>query len=78
MPIHAPPGDQILPLHNAAETGLADFSEPSLAEFLPKEVPFSSLPSDATPAARHEYIALDRIIRFGATPDCRACPEIKG
>ena len=60
------------------ETALADFSEQSLAELDPKEVPFSSLPSDATPAPRHEYITLDRIIRFGATPDCRACSEMKG
>ena len=76
--IYVPPGDPILPLHNAAENALADFSEPSLAELLPKEVPFSSLPSDATPAVCHEYITLDRIIRFGATPDCRACSEMKG
>ena len=57
---------------------MADFSDPSLVEYLPKEVPFSSLPSDATPAVRHEYITLDRIIRFGATPDCKACSEMKG
>ena len=76
--VYVPPGDAILPLRAAAEAALADFSDPSLAEFLPKEVPFSSLPSDATAIERHEYITLDRIIRFGATPDCRACIEMKG
>ena len=76
--VYVPPGDPILPLHAAAETALADFSEPNLTEYLPKEIPFSSLPSDASPAVRHEYITLDRIIRFGATPDCKACSELKG
>ena len=76
--VYVPPGDPIIPLQAAAEAALADFSDPSLAEYLPKEVPFSSLPSDAPPAVRHEYITLDRIIRFGATPDCKACSEMKG
>ena len=76
--VYVPPGDPILPLHAAAETALADFSEANLTEYLPQEVPFSSLPSDASPAVRHEYITLDRIIRFGATPDCKACSELKG
>ena len=70
--VYVPPGDPIFPLLAAAEAALADFSDPSLVEYLPKEVPFSSLPSDATPAVRHEYITLDRIIRFGATPDCKS------
>ena len=38
---------------------------------------FHSQPS-ASPAVRHEYITLDRIIRFGATPDCKACSGMKG
>ena len=76
--VYIPPGDPILPLLAAAEAALADFSDPSLVKYLPKEVPFSSLPSDATPAVRHEYITLDRIIRFGPTPDCKACSEMKG
>ena len=78
LPFYVPPGDPILPLYVAAETALADFGDPNMMEYLPKEVPFSSLPSDATPAIRHEYITLDRIIRFGATPDCKACSEMKG
>ena len=57
---------------------LADFSDPNLAEYFAKEVPFSSLPSDAPPAVRPEYITLDPIIRFSATPDCKACTEMKG
>ena len=76
--VYVPPGDPILPLHAAAETALADFSEPNMIEYLPKDVPFSSLPLDASSAVRHEYITLDRIIRFGASPDCKACSELKG
>ena len=76
--VYVPPGDPIIPLQAAAEAALADFSDPNLAEYLPKEVPFSSLPSDASPAVRHEYITLDRITRFGATPDCKACTDMKG
>ena len=53
-------------------------SEPNLAEYLPKDVPFSSLPSDASSAVRRECITLDRIIRFGASPECKACSELKG
>ena len=33
------------------------------------------MPTDASPAVRHEYITLDRVIRFGRTPDCRSCSE---
>ena len=73
-----PPGDPILPLHAAAETAFADFGESNLTDYLPKDVPFSSLPLDASPAVRHEYITLDRIIRFGATPDCQAGSELEG
>eukprot|EP00435_Cladocopium_sp_Y103_P054810 s2861_g18.t1 len=35
--VYVPPGDPIIPLQAAAEAALADFSEPSLAEYLPKE-----------------------------------------
>ena len=70
--VYVPPGDPIIPLQVAAEAALADFSDPSLGDYLPKEGPFSSLPSDASPAVRHEYITFDRITRFGATPDCKA------
>lgn len=51
--VYVPPRDPIIPLQTAAEAALADFSDPNLAEYLPKEVLFSSLPSDASPAVRH-------------------------
>lgn len=76
--LYIPPGDPVIPLHAAAEAALADLSNPELVEYLPKEVPFSSLPVDAPVATRHQYITLDRIIRFGATPDCKACSDMKG
>jgi hypothetical protein len=30
------------------------------------DVPFSELPSDVSPGTRHEYITLDRLIKYGA------------
>ena len=76
--MYIPPGNPIIPLQAAAEVALADFSEPKLGDYLSKEVPFSSLPLDTIPAVRHEYITLDRVIRFGATPGCKAYMEMKG
>lgn len=76
--VYVPPGEPVLPLNAAAEAALADFSDPKLADYLPKEVPFSSLPVDAPAVTRHQYITLGRIIRFGATPDCKGCEEMKG
>ena len=76
--VYVPPGAPIMPLKVAAESALADFAEPNAMMYLPKEVPFSNLPTDAPPVVRHEYITLDRIIRFGPTPDCSACSKTSG
>ena len=76
--MYIPPGECVMPLAAAAEHALANFTEPALTPYLPKEIPFSSLPTDARKEIRHEYITMDRIVRFGATPDCTACSKMSG
>ena len=76
--IYVPDGPAILPLKSAADRALTLFSEPSPEDIQPIEVPFSELPRDARAGERHEYITLDRIIKYGASPSCRACERLTG
>ena len=76
--IFVPDGSPILPLKSAADRALTLFSEPSPEDIQPIEVPFSELPRDARAGERHEYITLDRLIKYGASPSCRACENLTG
>ena len=71
-------GPPVVPLKAAADRALNLFSEPSPEDIQPTEVPFSELPRDARAGERHEYITLDRIIKYGPSPSCRACENVKG
>ncbi|CAE6943662.1 unnamed protein product, partial [Symbiodinium sp. CCMP2592] len=71
--IHVPRGNPILPMFTAAEAALSSFTkaEYEAIEFL--DVPFSTVAPSTPAAKRHEYITLDRLMRLGATPGCKAC-----
>ncbi|CAE6928711.1 GIP [Symbiodinium sp. CCMP2592] len=71
--IHVPRGNPILPMFTAAEAALSSFTkaEYEAIEFL--DVPFSTVAPSTPVAKRHEYITLDRLMRLGATPGCKAC-----
>ena len=58
---------------SAFERALEGFTEPKFPDIKGLEVPFSPLSPHSTPAKRHEHITLDRIIKYGITPGCRAC-----
>jgi len=62
-----------LPLKIAADEALANFKEVNLGHITALDIPFSSVDGETSVKKRNEYITLDRIIRFGATPGCRAC-----
>ena len=76
--IYVPDGPPILPLKSAADRALTLFSEPTPEDIQPIEVPFSELPRDARAGERHGYITLDRLIKYGASPSCRACENLTG
>ena len=76
--VFIPEGDPIMPLITASQAALAEFGGLKLEGVPNIDVPFSSLPSSATPRERNEYITLDRLIRYGASPGCRACENAGG
>ncbi|CAL1171804.1 unnamed protein product [Cladocopium goreaui] len=76
--VYVPDGPPVIPLKAAADRALSLFTEPSPEDIQPIEVPFSELPRDARAGERHEYITLDRIIKYGPSPACRACENVKG
>ena len=71
--LYVPEGEEIFPMRAAFERALEGFTEPKFPDIKGLEVPFSPLSPDSTPAKRHEYITLDRIIKYGITPGCKAC-----
>ena len=64
--------EPLLPLKRAADLALANFSEATLDDIPPLDIPFSDVAIEGK-VKRSEYITLDRIMRFGATEGCRAC-----
>ena len=60
-------------MFNAAESALSSFTqaEYEVIDFL--DVPFSAVAPSIPVARRHKYITLDRLVRLGATPGCKAC-----
>ena len=58
-------------MKSAAEEALNSFGEAKLQDIAPIEIPFSSKVHDPK-TSRNEYITL-KIIKYGATPNCRAC-----
>lgn len=73
-----PDGPPVLPSKAAADEALALFREPKPEDLAVIEVPFSELPSDAKASTRHEYITLDRLIKYGASPSCTGCEKVTG
>ena len=67
-----------MPLFTASQAALAEFGGVKLEGVPNIDFPFSSLPSSATPRERNEYITLDRLIRYGASPGCKACENAGG
>ena len=57
--VFIPEGDPIMPLFTASQAALAEFGGLKLEGVPNIDVPFSSLPSSATPRERNEYITLD-------------------
>ena len=73
-----PEGDPVLPLFTASQAALAEFGGINLEHVPNVDVPFSSLPTNAPPKTRNEYITLDRLIHFGPSPNCKACEKAGG
>ena len=63
----------MLPLHAAAEVALSQFTAPEYEALGYLEIPFSVVSPETSAKKRHEYITLDRLIKHGVTPGCRAC-----
>ena len=76
--VFIPEGDPVMPLFTASQAALAEFGGLKLENVPNIDVPFSSLPSSATPKERNEYITLDRLIRYGPSPGCKACEKAGG
>ena len=71
--IHVPRGNPILPMFTAAESALSGFTQAEYEAIDFLDVPFSVVAPSTPVARRHEYITLDRLIRLGAPPGCKAC-----
>ena len=71
--IHVPHGNPILPMFTAAEAALSGFTQADYEAIDFLDVPFSAVAPSTPVAKRHEYITLDRILRLGGTPGCKAC-----
>ena len=71
--IHVPRGNPILPMFTAAESALSGVTQAECEAIDFLDVPFSVVAPSTPVARRHEYITLDRVIRLGATPGCKAC-----
>ena len=71
--LFVPEGEEVFPMRAAFERAIEGFAEPKFPDIKGLEVPFSPLGPDSTPAKRHEYITLDRLIKYGGTPGCKAC-----
>ena len=66
-------GEPVWPMQIAFNLVLENFTEPKFPDIKGLEVPFSPIGPESTPAKRHEYITLDRLIKYGGTPGCKAC-----
>ena len=75
---YIPEGAPVLPLFAAFQIALAQFGEKNLESIPNIDVPFSSLEPTAPPRERNEYITLDRLIKYGSTPGCKACEKASG
>eukprot|EP00439_Symbiodinium_sp_Y106_P016326 s6477_g2.t1 len=71
--IDVPRGNPVLPMFTAAESALSGFTQAEYEAIDFLDVPFSVVAPSTPVARRHEYITLDRPIRLGATPGCKAC-----
>ena len=65
--------DPVLPLRAASEQALATFKEAQLETVLPLDLPFASIDGTTSATTRNAYITLERVLKFGPTPSCRAC-----
>ena len=65
--------DPVMPLRAAAEQALANFKDAQLETVVPLDLPFASTDGTTSATDRNAYITLERILKFGATPSCRAC-----
>ena len=65
--------DPVLPLRAASEQALATFKEAQLETVLPLDLPFASIDGTTSAPTRNAYITLERVLKFGPTPSCRAC-----
>ena len=65
--------DPVMPLRTAAEQALANFKDAELETVVPLDLPFASIDGTTSVTDRNAYITLERILKFGATPSCRAC-----
>ena len=62
-----------MPLRAAADLALANFKDAQLETVVPLDLPFASIDGTTSATDRNAYITLERILKFGVTPSCRAC-----
>ena len=67
------PDVEVFPLRNAADLALKEFQSMTLDSITSLDIPFSSVTIADPPRKRAEYITLERILKFGATPSCKGC-----
>ena len=67
------PDVEVFPLRNATDLALKEFQSVKLDSITALDIPFSSLTIADPPRKRAEYITLERILKFGATPSCKGC-----
>ena len=71
--LFVPEGEAVFPIRSTFDRALEGFTEAKLPEIVGLEIPFSPLSVDTTPSKRHRYITLNRLIKYGGTPGCKAC-----
>ena len=76
--VYVPDGPPVIPLKAAADRALSLFTEPSPEDINPLRSHSLSFQEIARAGERHEYITLDRIIKYGPSPSSRACENVKG
>ena len=59
-------------MFTAAESALSGFTQAEYEAIDFLDAPFSAVAPSTPVAKRHKYITLDRLIRLGATPGCKA------
>ena len=73
LSISVPAEELWVPQGEAFEEALEGFTGPKCPHLKGLEIAFSPLSVDSVSASRQRYVTLDRVIKYGPTPGCKAC-----